>query len=87
MSENQQEGRPQAEQNAQRQAEDLIIDCDHCAVRPHACGSCVVSVLLGAPPTVEWDDAERRAVTALADGGMLPRLRLVPAPRTGRQAG
>lgn len=75
-----------------RQEEQLIIDCDRCEVRPHACSTCVVSVLLGAPPTVAWDEAERRAVTALADGGMLPKLRLVPrntssisAPR--RQAG
>lgn len=58
-------------------SEPLVIDCDRCEVRPHACSDCVVSTLLGAPPTVEWDEAERRAVTVLADGGMLPRLRLV----------
>ncbi len=58
--------------------EPLIIDCDRCDVRPRACSDCVVSALLGAPPTVEWDETERRAVAALADGGMLPRLRLVP---------
>lgn len=58
--------------------EPLIIDCDRCEVRPHACSDCVVSVLLGAPPTLKWDETERRAVDVLADAGMLPRLRLVP---------
>lgn len=56
----------------------LIIDCDRCEVRPKACSDCVVSVLLGAPGQVEWDAAERRAMDALADAGMVPRLRLVP---------
>jgi len=55
----------------------LIIDCDRCEVRPTACADCVVSVLLGPPGLVEWDADERRAVTALADAGMVPRLRLV----------
>lgn len=64
----------------------VIIDCDRCDVRPHACSDCVVSVLLGAPPTVEWDETERRAVDALADAGMLPRLRLVPvSPKSVEQ--
>nr|WP_219927185.1 hypothetical protein [Prauserella shujinwangii] len=58
----------------------MIIDCDRCAVRGDACTDCVVSVLLGAPPSVEWDRAERRAVDALAEAGMVPRLRLVPSP-------
>ena len=33
----------------------MIIDCDSCVVRGLACGDCVVSVLLGAPPNVELD--------------------------------
>lgn len=57
--------------------ETLIIDCDRCAVRPKACSDCVVSVLLGEPGQLEWDADERRAITALADAGMVPRLRLV----------
>ncbi|HEV7825721.1 MAG TPA: hypothetical protein VGP02_12530 [Mycobacteriales bacterium] len=57
----------------------MLIDCDSCAVRGPACGDCVVSVLLGAPPTgVELDDAERQALRHLAEAGMVPRLRLVP---------
>lgn len=57
----------------------MLIDCDTCAVRGLACGDCVVTVLLGAPPQgVELDPADRRALEALADGGLIPRLRLVP---------
>lgn len=70
----------------------LVIDCDRCEVRPTACSDCVVSVLLGAPGQLQWDAAERRAVDALADAGMVPRLRLVsrsvPDVTTGeRRAG
>jgi len=57
----------------------VLIDCDGCAVRDLACGDCVVTVLLGAPPGgVEVDDSERRALDVLADSGLVPRLRLVP---------
>lgn len=57
----------------------MIIDCASCAVRDVACTDCVVTVLLSAPgPLVEVDDDERRALDALADGGLVPHLRLVP---------
>lgn len=57
----------------------MNIDCDGCEARGPACGDCVVTVLLGAPPDgVELDDAERRAIEALAEGGLVPPLRLVP---------
>lgn len=29
----------------------MIIECDSCEVRGHACGDCVIGVLLGAPAT------------------------------------
>ncbi|WP_424185086.1 hypothetical protein ACOBQX_24780 [Actinokineospora sp. G85] len=58
----------------------MIVDCDSCQVRGDACGECVISVLLGAPPTVELDAPERRAIDALADAGMVPRLRLRITP-------
>jgi hypothetical protein len=62
----------------------MLIDCDSCAVRGPACGDCVVSVLLGAPPTgVELDDAEREALRNLAEAGLVPRLRLVPSRPAG----
>jgi hypothetical protein len=56
----------------------VIIDCDSCEVRGLACGDCVVTVLLGAPPVgVELDAAEQAAISALADQGLVPPLRLV----------
>ncbi|MCW2539753.1 MAG: hypothetical protein JWN95_1478 [Frankiales bacterium] len=58
----------------------MLIDCDTCAVRDIACGDCVVSVLLsGERHAVELDSAEQDALGALASGGLLPPLRLVPA--------
>ncbi|WP_026239572.1 hypothetical protein [Parafrankia discariae] len=60
----------------------MLIDCDACAVRGVACGDCVVTVLLAPPSTgVEWDEDERRALAALADAGLIPRLRLAPGGR------
>lgn len=56
----------------------MIIDCDSCVVRGLACEDCVVSVLLGAPPNVELDGEQQRAIGALADAGMVPQLRLMP---------
>jgi hypothetical protein len=66
----------------------VLIDCDSCAVRGPACGDCVMSVLLGAPPTgVELDDTEQQALLHLADAGLVPRLRLVPGlPVAGTEA-
>lgn len=68
----------------------VVIDCDTCLVRsPSACGDCVVSVLLGAPPQgVEVDAEEMAALTALADEGLVPPLRLVtPVSGPDVQAG
>lgn len=65
------------------------IDCDTCTVRGSGCGDCVVAVLLGGPPAgVELDAEEQQALEALADGGLVPPLRMAgPAPRdTGRDA-
>lgn len=57
----------------------MLLDCDRCAVRDVQCGDCVVPVLLGEPPGGhEVDEAQRRALDVLADGGLVPRLRLVP---------
>ena len=57
----------------------MIIDCDRCAVRGRGCGDCVVTVLLGPPEGVHLDDIERRALAVLADSGLVPPLRLIPA--------
>lgn len=56
----------------------MIIDCDKCAIRGVGCSDCVVSVLLNAPGTVELTDPELKAIGALADAGLVPKLRLVP---------
>jgi hypothetical protein len=60
----------------------VVIDCDDCAVRGPGCADCVVSVLLGVPETLRYD--ERRALEVLADVGLAPRLRLVPIHRGGQ---
>lgn len=63
----------------------MVIECEGCAARGPACGDCVVSVLLGAPPEgVQLDETERRALAALADGGLVPPLRLVPRAKRAR---
>jgi hypothetical protein len=77
----------------------MMIDCDACAVRGPACGDCVVSVLLGAPPArgpgteggtegsaypgIDLDRREQAAIAVLAGSGLVPPLRLVPMDRTG----
>lgn len=53
------------------------IDCDTCEVRGLHCHDCVVTVLLGPPPELTFDEEERRALDALAAGGLVPPLRLV----------
>ena len=57
------------------------IDCDTCVVRGLACHDCVVTVLLGPPPELTIDDDERRALDVLAEGGLVPPLRLVEPVR------
>ena len=56
----------------------MLIDCDSCTVRGLACGDCVITVLLGVPPVgVELDADDQAAISALADQGLVPPLRLV----------
>lgn len=64
----------------------MEIDCERCTARGPGCGDCVVTVLLGAPPDgVDLDDAERAAIAALADGGLIPPLRLTPVKHKHRR--
>ncbi len=56
----------------------FTIDCDTCAVRDLQCGDCVMTVLLGARGSYQVDAGEALALEALADGGLVPHLRLVP---------
>lgn len=57
----------------------VVVDCDRCLVRsPSACGDCVVTFMLGSPPSgIELDAQEMAALGALADAGCVPPLRLV----------
>lgn len=66
---------------------DVVIDCDTCDVRGIACDDCVISALLGGPPDADdgrdngplsMAPVEVRALGALAEGGLLPPLRLRP---------
>jgi hypothetical protein len=57
--------------------EPITVDCDTCAVRGHGCADCVVTVLMGAPPDVQVDADEQRALGVLADSGLVPPLRMV----------
>lgn len=72
-----------------RSHDTVHVDCDGCAVRGDACGDCVITVLLGAPPGgVDLDADEQAALLALAGSGLVPPLRLVPGVRRaqGKQA-
>ena len=63
----------------------LHVDCGSCAARAVACGDCVITVLLGAPTQgVDLDHDEQTALSALADSGLVPPLRLIPGARQGR---
>ena len=53
------------------------IDCDTCVVRGLACHDCVVTVLMGPPPELSFDDDEQRALEVLAGSGLIPPLRMV----------
>ena len=53
------------------------IDCDTCVVRGLACHDCVVTVLLGPPPELTFDDDETQALGVLAASGLVPPLRMV----------
>lgn len=63
----------------------LVVDCGRCAVRGSGCADCAVSVLLNPPPTIEWDQEELRAIEVLAEGGLVPGLKLVPMGQVQRE--
>ena len=63
----------------------VTIDCDSCAVRGLACHDCVVTVLLGPPPELSFDDEDVQALKVLSDVGLVPPVRMVtplPSPET-----
>jgi hypothetical protein len=59
----------------------MLIDCEQCAMRDtSACDDCVVTCLLGDGP-IDLSDSQAEAVANLAEEGLVPVLRLVPAER------
>ena len=63
--------------------QNLIIDCDECAMQATSvCDDCVVTFLCASDPgPVVVDFAEARALRLLGDAGLAPRLRHIR--RTG----
>jgi hypothetical protein len=63
----------------------LHIDCEACVARGPTCEDCVVTVLLGAPTSrLDLDSDEQAALSALAESGLVPPLRLIPGVRRAR---
>lgn len=59
----------------------MLIDCEQCAMRDtSACDDCVVNCLLGDTP-IELSEDVAEALDNLAEEGLVPHLRLVPAER------
>lgn len=63
----------------------LHVDCDRCMARGPACADCVITVLLGPPHgVVDLDSDEQATLSALAEQGLVPPLRLIPGVRPAR---
>jgi hypothetical protein len=74
----------------------MTIDCDRCTARGVTCAGCAVTFVAqttcadGAPSggagPVELDDADLRALNALAGAGLIPPLRYAPrcSPRLAK---
>jgi len=59
----------------------MLIDCEQCAMRDtSACDDCVVNCLLGDTP-LDVSDEVATALGNLAEEGLVPHLRLIPAER------
>jgi hypothetical protein len=54
----------------------MVIDCDRCKARGLACGNCAVTAIDG--DGREFEPAELRALTVLANAGLIPPLRYAP---------
>ncbi len=56
----------------------MLIDCDCCVMKnTSACDDCVVMAFVSLGP-LDVDADEKSAIDALADAGLVPRLRLLP---------
>jgi hypothetical protein len=54
----------------------MLIDCDRCEMRDIACDDCVITAVLGGPPSEEIGTDTAVALRVLADGGLVPPLRM-----------
>jgi hypothetical protein len=62
----------------------MVINCESCLVRDLHCGDCVVSFLLGPPDAhADFTGEEISALEVLAEGGVVPPLRLLTGGASG----
>lgn len=54
----------------------MTVECDRCEVRGLACGDCAATFIVAAEP--DLGPAELRALTVLANAGLIPPLRYAP---------
>jgi hypothetical protein len=59
-----------------REAATMVINCDRCEARGLACGHCATTAIVG--EETDLGPAELRALTVLANAGMIPPLRYAP---------
>jgi hypothetical protein len=55
---------------------DMVIECDRCEARGLACGNCAAMVIV--EEGTDLGPAELRALTVLANAGLIPPLRYAP---------
>ncbi|CAM2849445.1 hypothetical protein SAXI111661_04645 [Saccharomonospora xinjiangensis] len=68
-------GTVEAVGGAGRDSAVVTIDCRRCVFRDRDCANCVVSVVVDAEGPMHWSSEELRAISLLAEGGMVPSLR------------
>ncbi len=54
----------------------MTVECERCAVRGLACANCAATFIVEADP--DLGPSELRALTVLANAGMIPPLRYAP---------
>lgn len=54
----------------------MVIECDRCEARGLACGNCAATVIV--EDGADLGPADLRALTVLANAGLIPPLRYAP---------
>ena len=69
----------------------MLIDCDTCLAKDIECNDCVVTVLfsegLFEEGPIDLDQDEAEALSALAEVGLVPQLRLISPHKGSRSEG